>query len=45
MKIDQKAKIGVLWIAAERFCPLGEGMKDGTYPKGNAWNAGIIFKN
>lgn len=31
MKIDQKAKIGVLWIAAERFCPLGEGTKDGTY--------------
>lgn len=31
MKIDRKAKIGVLWIAAERFCSLGEGTTNGTY--------------
>lgn len=31
MNIHQKAKIGVLWIAAQRFCELGAGTKDGTY--------------
>lgn len=31
MKLHQKPKLGILWIAAQRFCTLGEGTKDGTY--------------
>lgn len=31
MDIKRKPKIGVLFIGAERFCPLGEGTADGTY--------------
>lgn len=31
MKLTRKAKIGLLFIGAERFCPLGQGTHDGTY--------------
>lgn len=31
MNIKKKAKIGILWIAAKRFCALGEGTRNGTY--------------
>ena len=31
MNIKRKPKIGMLFIGAERFCPLGEGTADGTY--------------
>ena len=31
MNLERKPKIGMLFIGAERFCPLGEGTKDGTY--------------
>ncbi len=31
MNIKRKPKIGMLFLGAERFCPLGEGTKDGTY--------------
>ena len=31
MDLLRKAKIGMLFIGAERFCPLGEGTANGTY--------------
>ena len=31
MNVKRKPKIGLLFIGAERFCPLGLGTKDGTY--------------
>lgn len=31
MNLKRKPKIGLLFIGAERFCPLGEGTADGTY--------------
>lgn len=31
MNIKRKPKVGMLFIGAERFCPLGEGCADGTY--------------
>ncbi|MBR3145165.1 MAG: hypothetical protein IKF53_04675 [Clostridia bacterium] len=36
MNLYRKPKIGILFIGAERFQPLGEGTKDGTYKERKA---------
>ena len=39
MNLNRKPKIGFLLIGAERFQPLGEGTKDGTYKERKAIEA------
>ena len=36
MNLKRLPKIGMLFIGAERFCPLGEGTPGGTYPERKA---------
>ena len=44
MNLSEKPKIGLLLIGAERFQPLGEGTKEGTYKERKALETGKYLK-